>query len=221
MCSRLNLLLAAALLGSASMANANLIMNGGFESGSFVPPSNQTMTLSPGSSSLSGWQIVNDSLAWIGAGDPWGLDAQEGNFFLDLSDYAAGSPFGGVQQTIATTKGFEYTVTFYLGSSNTWGRPSSLHVSAAGQSANFTGSHAGGTNDWEQFSFVFVATGPESTIQFVGASGVNYIGLDNVSASMTAVPEPASYALALMGLATIGSLQLKNKSRLQRLAKAA
>lgn len=90
MCSRLNLLLAAALLGSASMANANLLMNGGFESGSFVPPSNQTMTLSPGSSSLSGWQIVNDSLAWIGAGDPWGLDAQEGNFFLDLSDYAAG-----------------------------------------------------------------------------------------------------------------------------------
>lgn len=126
-----------------------------------------------------------------------------------------------MQQTIATTKGFEYTVTFYLGSSNTWGRPSSLNVSAAGQSANFTGSHAGGTNDWEQFSFVFVATGPESTIQFVGASGVNYIGLDNVSASMTAVPEPTSYALALMGLATIGSLQLKNKPRLQRLAQAA
>ncbi len=219
--SHLNILLVSVLLASASVANANLLLNGSFESGSFVPPSNQTMTLSPGSSSLSGWQIVNDSLAWIGVGDPWGLDAQEGNLFLDLSDYSAGAPFGGVQQTIATTKGFEYTVTFYLGSSNTWGRPSSLNVSAAGQSASFTGPLVGGTNDWEQFSFVFVATDAEATIKFVGTSGVNYIGLDNVSASITAVPEPTSYALALIGLVTIGTLQLKNKPRLPVLVRAA
>lgn len=206
----------AALLGSASAAHANLLLNGSFETGSFAPSSNQTLSLSPGSSSLSGWQVVNDSLAWIGVGDPWGLDAQDGNLFLDLSDYSAGAPFGGVQQTFTTTAGFEYTIEFYLGSSNTWGRPSALNVSADGQSATFSGSLTGGTNDWERFSFVFVADDAETTIQFIGASGVNYIGLDNVSATVTAVPEPSSYALLLAGLATLGSLYRRKQPRAQQ-----
>lgn len=186
------------------MAHANLITNGSFESGSFAPPSNQTMTLLPGSTALTGWQVVNDSLAWIGVGDPWGLDAQDGDRFLDLSDYSAGAPFGGVQQSLATTPGYEYTVTFYLGSSNTWGRPSALTVSAAGQSDSFQSPTTGTTNDWQQLSFVFVANSASTVLSFVGASGVNYIGLDNVVATVTAVPEPTTTVLLLAGMAALG-----------------
>jgi hypothetical protein len=189
---------------ACGIAHANLIANGSFESGSFTPPSNATMTLSPGSTALTGWQVVNDSLAWIGVGDPWGLDAQDGDRFLDLSDYSAGAPFGGVQQGLSTNLGYEYTVTFYLGSSNIWGRPASLTVSAAGQSGSFESLTTGTNNDWQQFSFKFVANSTNTTLSFVGASGVNYIGLDNVVATVTAVPEPTTTVLWLAGIAALG-----------------
>lgn len=195
----------------AESANANLIANGSFESGDFSPPSNQTMTLAPGATALDGWEIVNDSIAWIGVGDPWGLDAQDGDRFLDLSDYAAGPPFGGVQQSFASTAGYEYTVTFQLGSSTYWGRPAALTVSAAGQSEIFQSAPSGGNNDWDAESFVFVATGTTTTLSFVGASGVDYIGLDNVNVAVSAVPEPATVLLALSGLAVLG-LHLRRRS---------
>lgn len=187
-----------------SVTHANLIANGSFESGAFAPPSNQTMTLSPGSAALTGWQVVNDAMAWIGVGDPWGLDAQDGDRFLDLSDYSAGAPFGGVQQTLATQTGHEYTVTFHLGSSNQWGRPAALNVSAAGQSVRFESPTTGTNNDWQEFSFVFVANSSSTTLSFIGASGVNYIGLDNVVATVTAVPEPTTAALLIVGITALG-----------------
>jgi hypothetical protein len=111
---------------------------------------------------------------------------------------------GGVQQTFATTAGYQYTVSFQLGSSNRWGRPAALTVAAADQSAIYVSAASGTNNDWQAFSFVFVASGASSTVSFVGASGVNYIGLDNVSASVTAVPEPGSFALVLAGMAVLG-----------------
>lgn len=198
-------LIASLALVACSASHAGLIANGSFESGNFAPQGNHTMTLTTASTALSGWKVINDSIAWIGVGDPWGLDAQEGDFFLDLSDYSAGAPFGGVQQVLATTAGYEYTVSFSLGSSNRWGRPAALTVSAAGQSATFTSATTGTNNDWQQFSFAFVANSASSTLSFVGASGVNYIGLDNVSAAVTAVPEPASAALLLVGVTALGA----------------
>lgn len=192
-------------LAASGLAHANLLSNGSFEQGAFAPPSNQTMTLLPGSTAITGWQVVTDRLAWINAGNPWSLTAQDGNFFLDLSDYSAGKPFGGIQQSFATTPGYEYTVTFELGSSNRWGRPDGLTVSAAGQSATYVGAATGTLNDWQPFSFVFKATGASTTLSFVGQSGVNYIGLDNVSATVTAVPEPSLGALWLAGLATMAA----------------
>lgn len=203
---RTHLRSAAAAFGvlACGIAHANLIANGSFESGSFVPQGSQTMTLSPGSTALTGWQVVNDSLAWIGVGDPWGLDAQDGDLFLDLSDYSAGAPFGGVQQSLSTAPGYEYTVTFYLGSSDRWGRPASLTVSAAGQSDSFDSPTTGTNNDWQQFSFKFVANSASTALSFVGASGVNYIGLDNVVVTVTAVPEPTTTVLLLAGVAALG-----------------
>jgi hypothetical protein len=102
-----------ALLASASQAN--LLVNGSFEDGNFVNPGNATMSLPIGSTAISGWTTVGDTLAWIGTGNPWGLTANDGARFLDLTDLAAGAPFGGVTQAVATTPGASYLLSFDLG----------------------------------------------------------------------------------------------------------
>ena len=85
----------------AAHAHANLLTNASFENGSFVNQGNATMVLTVGSTSITGWTVVADQLAWIDVGNPWGLSAQEGNRFLDLTAYPTGAPFGGVSQSIA------------------------------------------------------------------------------------------------------------------------
>ena len=57
----------AALLAGA--AHANLLVNGSFEDGVFVNQGNQTMSLAPGSSVISGWTVLTDATAWINATD--------------------------------------------------------------------------------------------------------------------------------------------------------
>jgi uncharacterized membrane protein YadS len=77
-------------------------------------------------------------------------------------------------------------------------------VSAAGQSGSFQSPTTGTNNDWQQLSFQFVAISSSTTLSFIGASGVNYIGLDNVVATVTAVPEPTTTVLLLAGMVAIG-----------------
>jgi len=170
-----------AALAFFGTARADLLVNGSFEEGAFAPPSNATMTLAPGATTMTGWEVFNASPTWIGVGDPWGLDAVDGNLFLDLTGYHSGAPFGGVRQTIATVPGHEYRVSFHLGSSNTYGRPSAVTVSAGGTSGTFTSPLMGSTNDWELHSLVFTASESRTAVSIVGSAGRDYIGLDDVS----------------------------------------
>jgi hypothetical protein len=212
---RMPALLALGLLPAA--AQANLLVNGSFEDGTFAPPSNQTVTLAPGATTMPGWVVINDSIAWIGTGNPWGLSAFAGDRFLDLSDYSAGAPFGGVAQTFATTPGTEYQVTFSLGSSTFWGRPASLVVSAPGLSQTFTSPTTGTNNDWQAEMLTFTAAATTTTLSFVGASGVNYIGLDDVSVTaLAAVPEPSTTLLLLAGAGLLATRVRRSTTRASR-----
>jgi hypothetical protein len=61
----------------------------------------------------------------------------------------------------------------------------------------------------------FVATGSSTTVTFQGASGFNYIGLDNVSADLASgpsVPEPTTLSLLGLGIAGIALARRKRKS---------
>lgn len=194
--------LAASALG-ASAAHANLLTNGSFEAGGFVNQGSDTMSLPAGSTVITGWTVITDTTAWIGPTNPFGLTASDGSFFLDLSNYQAGAPFAGVMQTIATTPGSTYALTFDLGGSTFWGRPDSLTASAAGTSATFTTPSTGTNNDWYHETLLFVATAASTTVQLQGLAGFNYIGLDNVSVdfvSAAPVPEPGTWALTIAGL---------------------
>lgn len=193
------------LCGASQIVHANLITNGSFESGIYAPPSNDTMSLGVGATNITGWTAISDVIAWIGPSNPWSLTASTGDFFLDLTDYAFGAPFGGVSQTISTTPGQAYQLSFDLGSSNRWGRPSAILASANSTSAIFTGALTGGISDWENFILPFTASSTSTIIFLTGNVGKNYIGLDNVAVNaITSVPEPASMLLMLSGLSLLG-----------------
>jgi hypothetical protein len=197
------LLLTAALTGGTSV-QANLLTNGSFESGAFVNEGNDTMSLAAGSNVITGWTVVTDTTAWINAANPFGLSASDGSFFLDLTNYQAGAPFAGMSQTVATTPGATYSLSFDLGSSSQWGLPDSIIASAAGTSQTFT-SPMTGVNVWTNASMQFVASSATTTLLLQGASGFNYIGLDNVDVEFVSgpgsVPEPTTLALLGLGLA--------------------
>ena len=172
---------AVALWSVCCAAQAELLANGSFEDGAFAPPSNATMTLVPGATALQDWEVFNDSVSWIGVGNPFGLSAPNGDRFLDLTDYQAGGPFGGVRQTIATVPGRVYQLSFYLGSSTFHGRPSAVEASAGTTTQRFESALTGTNNDWNLQSMEFTASAAQTTISIVGVEALNYIGLDGVS----------------------------------------
>ena len=192
-------------------ANANLLTNGSFELGSFVNQGSETMSLVGGNTTITGWTVTGDSLAWINVGNPWGLSAQDGNLFLDLTNYTTGAPFGGVTQTISTIVGQQYQLSFELGTYTArWGGPPvSILASAGGTSATSTVSTTSTASTWTPFSLAFTATSATTTISLIGSAGAAYVGLDNVSVDAVSgptVPEPVSYALFALGLAAFGSI---------------
>jgi hypothetical protein len=195
----------ALLLGAtvgASVAQANLLVNGSFESGAFVNQGSDTMSLAAGSTIVTGWTVVTDTTAWIGPANPFSLSASDGSYFLDLSNYQVFGPFAGMSQSIATQAGATYRLSFDLGGSNRWGRPDSINASAAGTSETFTTPDTGTDNDWYASTMDFVATSNTTTVVLQGTSGVNYIGLDNAAVEFVSapIPEPAAWALMLSGM---------------------
>lgn len=190
-------------LAAGAPARANLLTNPSFESGAFANQGNDTMSLLAGSTVITGWTVVTDTTAWIGPTNPFNLSASDGSFFLDLTNYQAGPPFAGMSQTISTIPGATYSLSFDLGSSTQWGVPDSLTASAAGSSQTFT-SPTTGINIWTHEVMQFVASSATTTVVLQGASGINYIGLDNTDVELISlpgqVPEPSTLFLLGVGL---------------------
>jgi len=192
----------------SAAAQANLLTNGSFEDTTkFVANADDTMVLSPPSTAMPGWTVVNEELAWIGPKNPFGLTASNGSYFLDLTSYRDESPFGGVQQGITLSPG-KYRLTFDLGSSTTYGLPSAIAVLAGSTSQTFTSTNIHFSNAWETYTMPFTVSGPGLTLisfSLTGSTGNKYIGLDNVD--VEAVPVPPSALLlgsGLLGLVGLG-----------------
>jgi hypothetical protein len=207
-------LLALVCVGAAaSPASANLLTNGSFESGSFVPNGDNAMTLSPGSTAITGWTVTNGDLAWINTPNPFGLSAANGTFFLDLTGYDDTAPYGGVTQNIATVLGANYALTFDLGGSTTYGVPDSL-TACAGASCSPFSITATGTNDWVLETLNFTGTGGTMAVSLTGLAGGKYIGLDNVSVdAIAAVPEPLTLSIFGAGLAGMAAMRRRKKAK--------
>ena len=207
----LGLGLAAALLSLATVPAHAQIVNGSFETGTFVNNGNGAQSLPVGSTAITGWTTTNAELAWITTLNSYGLATPYGSFFLDLTGYHDSSPYGGVTQSIATTNGTSYHLSFALGTNqnnSNYAGPVGATASAGGTSQSFTFTPAAGSvgNQWGTFGFDFTATGASTPITLTGvlSTGGQYIGLDNISVTPNAPVPEASTTVSLGLLLALG-----------------
>jgi hypothetical protein len=162
------------LVAGAATARAELIVNGGFETGNF-----------------SGWSVSpsDDPFISVGSDNP-----HSGRFAADLGTIGE---LGHISQSFADTPGQALTVSFWFASDGE--QPNELRARFDGIT-RFDEIN-GGPHGYVQESFAVVATGHD-TLTFDERNDPGFLNLDDVSVAARAIPEPTS--LSLLGAALIG-----------------
>ena len=206
-------------LSPAAQANAqaNLLTNGSFELGPSLGGSTFSNVIG-GSTAITGWTVTGSTIDYIGS--LW--QHSNGTRSIDLDGSTFPYTNGGVAQSFATTPGTVYAVSFDLaGNPNNFPTFKPMRVSAAGQSQDFTFDITGRSYadmGWLARSWTFNAVAATTTLEFRSLTQeAQQIGwgaaLDNVS--VTAVPEPGTWALMLGGmLAVAGMARRRNAGRM-------
>jgi hypothetical protein len=73
------------LAAPSAQAGGNLLLNGSFENGSFMKNGNNDDNLPIGSTAITDWTVTNAETDWLENGNPFGVTASDGSFFLDLT----------------------------------------------------------------------------------------------------------------------------------------
>jgi len=182
-------LMAAGLASLAPAAMANLLTNGGFETGTF---SGWTQGGNTGATGVSSGAVYVQSGAFGAALGPVGSD-------------------GILSQSFSTDVGAEYRLTFWL-------RSDGYTVNDFSAAVNSTVLYSDvniGVQAYKEYAYNFMGTGSDS-VTFTFRNDPGYLSLDTVSVDkiadpQAAVPEPAS--LALIGLGLAGIAQRRRRAR--------
>jgi len=190
-CKLLTAMLFAMVFGMTGLARANLVVNSGFENGNF-----------------SGWTLTGDtSYTTVNSGS----GAYAGNYY---GSFGSVNSQAFLSQTIVTTVGASYTVSFRLANiANGQGRttPNSFSASFGSSLVSMTNSSAFG---YTLYTYLVTATAASTTLQFSFYNVPGYWRLDAVNVDVVpAVPLPGSFpllAMGLVGLCCIGRRRTKS-----------
>ena len=204
--------LCGAYLSSASIAQANLLNNGSFESplvtvGSFT-------LFNSGSVLITGWTVTGPQVAIVSGAFVQGgsFPAADGDQWLDLTGLNSNTE-EGVTQSVATIAGNTYQLSYAIGNTTfgVFGTTSTVNVliNSAQTFSDTNSTLSPDTQNWQTFTHTFVASGASTSLTFLNGdpSTDNNNGLDNVVLldlgviGTPTVPEPASIMLFILGVA--------------------
>jgi PEP-CTERM motif len=218
--------IAACVLASVSPAAAQII-NGGFEDGTFGDGS--VREVSRGDTALSGWTVDDNPLAWYATGyepnplKPIGVGPHSGDLAINMCDGSVANQCDGsvrpvsISQTFTLLPFIEQQVSFWVGNYSGNGGAVSIGVTIQDGTSNTlmlgetaTAPATDLDSAWEEFTYSFIPIGGSNIISFseIGAGGY-YAGLDDIG--VAAVPEPSTWALALLGFAALGVLGMRRR----------
>jgi len=167
-----------------SLASADLVFNGGFETGDFT--------------------------GWIFSGNPipGTVDTASPHSGLYAADLiAAGSP-GFMEQFLSTTPGVTYNLTYFLDvSADSTGGPVEFMTQVSGVTV-FDQTNIP-PQSYTRYSFLFLATGTATDLKFGFRNDPGTLFLDDIS--VAPIPEPSSLWLGFLGTA-LAAIAMRRRS---------
>ena len=159
-------------INTGSSAPTNLVANGSFETNSF-----------------SGWTLGGNS----GSGQFYiNTQAESGS---DAAALGSTGSDGTLSQTIQTTAGQNYTLTFWLANQSSGTNDFSVKWNGTTVSSLVNASAQGYT----QYTFNVVATGSTSTLEFDARNDPSHWSLDNISLTPVGAPAPVVSSVVASG----------------------
>jgi hypothetical protein len=201
------------------VAQANFLIDGGFDNptAGTIPYASYTnygpVNSDPnygGTSFDNAWQITTGNVDLVQQLGGWPASPVSSPYYLDLN----GNTPGTIEQSFATVIGQQYSLSFWY-SNNAAGSPNPDRATVTVAALSDTIEHYGAlsTNlNWTYYSNTFTATNALTTLSFAQVDNCCNGGILLDSINVSAVPEPATWTMMIMGFFGLGFLGYRRKA---------